>query len=118
MGTRGGARKPGPGKRIGRPKNETEADPVFGKGFAGRVFKRFGELKLDHVRTPEDYALGILAKNDQHAHAFFNNLLDRHFGKAVQPTIQKDTRENVPELEFGNLVMPAAGEPGKAGKPN
>lgn len=46
-------------------------------------------------------------------------LTDRRDGKPAQGVFIGDTRENAPELEFGDLLMPASpDQPGKAGKPN
>lgn len=105
----------------------------MGKGFAARVFGRIKELKLkaqflkdDHdkavvITSAEDYALDILAAQDAEATTFFKYCIDRIEGKPVQPTFQKDTRENQrPEVEFGDILMPTApsGQPGASGKPN
>ncbi len=47
-------------------------------------------------------------------------LTDRRDGKPAQGVFIGDTRENAPELEFGNLLMPAspANQPGTSGQPN
>lgn len=111
--------------RIGRPKNQPEASDngKMGKGFWTRVFARVSELGLKDksgqpIRNAEDYALSILGQNDAEARSLFRLGLAYQFGKPVQPTITADTRETVPDLDFGNLIMPARPEPGKAGKPN
>jgi hypothetical protein len=114
---RGGKRAPGPGKRIGRPKNTTE-DGGMGKGFASQVLNRIKELKLEGIRSAEEYALDILKARDGEAHSFFKLLLAYKHGKPVQPVMSGDTREDTRELDFGNLPMPAAPKPGAAGKPN
>ena len=118
---------------MGRPRNEIPTGPILGKGFANRVFGRLKELNLvaqnmrdAHgkaaiIKTAEDYALDILAAQDAEATTFFKYCIDRIEGKPVQPTFQKDTRENQrPEVEFGDILMPAApsGQPGASGKPN
>lgn len=110
---------------AGRKKNNPDVglDPKLSKGFATRVLSRIKELKLlgpdgKPLESAEDYALQILAPNDAKAHTFFDRLLDREFGKPVQPTIQRDTRENRPEVDFDGLAMPAGSQPAAAGKPN
>lgn len=118
---------------MGRPRNDIPTGPIGGKGFAGRVFARLKELKLKAVnlkdasgkalviQSAEDYALDILAAQDAEATTFFKNCIDRIEGKPVQPTFQKDTRENQrPEVDFGDILMPAAPDrqPGATGKPN
>ena len=72
--------------------------------------KRIAErvAKAPAISTAEDYALDILAKRDLAARDLFKLLLAYQLGKPVQPTIQADTRETAPELNFGNLVMPNA----------
>lgn len=46
-------------------------------------------------------------------------LTDRRDGKPAQGVFVGDTRENSPELMFGDLLMPAApDQSGEAGKPN
>jgi len=46
-------------------------------------------------------------------------LTDRRDGKPAQGVFIGDTRENAPDLDFGNLLMPAApDQSGAAGKPN
>jgi hypothetical protein len=114
------------GKKMGRPKNEPDvSDPTVGKGFATRVFARLHELKLTAqsdakiaIKTAEDYALDMLRPQDAESKAMFKLLLAYQLGKPVQPTMQADTRENVPDLDLGRLCMPSSGKPGAAGKPN
>lgn len=108
------------GKRAGagRRKNTTD-DGAVGKGFATRVLSRIKELNLKSINSAEDYALDILKRQSLAGEdSFFRYMVDRQFGKPVQATIQRDTRESIPELDFGNLTMPADSKPGKAGKPN
>src|ERR1017187_996667 len=126
MAKRGGTRE-----GAGRKKNEPDADSIkVGKGFATRVFSRIGELKLRaeaangkpgvEIKTAEDYALFLLAAMDGASRNFFNLLLAYQLGKPVQPVMTADTREPARELDFGNLIMPAApsAKSGTARKPN
>lgn len=102
---------------AGRPRRKTEGGGI-GKGFATRVLGRIKELKLSNIGSAEDYALQILKQRDGEAHSFFRYMLDRQYGKPAQATFKADTRESSPEVEFGNLPMPASNNPGNAGKPN
>lgn len=116
---RGGARIPGPGKKIGRPHNTSEAGGI-GTGFATRVLGRIKELKLKDIESAEDYALDILRKRDMEARSFFRYMLDRQYGKPVQATITTDTREAQQPLERGDLPshFPSAKNPSGSNKPN
>jgi hypothetical protein len=121
------------GKRTGagRKRNEPDTgDLRIGKGFASNVFSRIKELKLnatkadgkpgDEIKNAEDYALDILRPRDAASRDLFKLLLAYQLGKPVQPVITADTRETAPELDFGNLAMPASGnaKPGTARRPN
>jgi hypothetical protein len=116
------------GKREGagrKPNAPDVTDLKIGKGFATRVFGRIKELQLKdalghEIKSADDYALMMLSSQDAEAKAFFKLLLAYQLGKPVQPTMQADTRETAPELDFGDLIMPAPGaaKPGTAGKPN
>jgi|SRR5208282_5847058 len=70
------------------------------------------------IASAEDYALDMLKARDLASKEFFKLLLAYQLGKPVQPVIQRDTRENVPELDFGNLIMPAGGQSRTPGQPN
>lgn len=119
------------GKRAGagRPKNIPDAglDTKFSKGFASRVFGRIKDLKLKasgqdgkpgaEIKTAEDYALDILGQRDAEGRAFFKLLLAYQLGKPVQPTMQADTRETAPPLDYGNLPR-AFDKPPESRKPN
>ena len=119
----------GAGRGQGRKKNVAEEGSI-GKGFATRVMNRIGELGLQFqvgkieklkaidIKSAEDYALSILATQDSEAKTFFRYIVDRRFGKPVQATIQRDTRETSPELDFGNLTMPASSQSRTTGQPN
>jgi hypothetical protein len=74
---RGGAR-PGAGRKRTRLPKVDKKDT----GFAGRVLARIGELGIEGVATPEDYALWLL-KWDKRGEAF-RDLLNREYGKAPQ----------------------------------
>jgi len=45
-------------------------------------------------------------------------LTDRRDGKPAQGVFAGDTRENVRDITFGNLPMPAVPKPREPGKPN
>lgn len=107
----------GAGRGQGRKKTQRE-DGSIGKGFATKVMAQMKTMGLAGVASPEDYALAILKRDDAEAHSFFRYLLDRRYGKPAQSVIQRDNREDVPDVEFGDLPMPAGPQPGKAGKPN
>jgi hypothetical protein len=119
MAGRGGKRA-----NAGRKKNSPDIDDVkIGKGFATRVLARIKELKLKDatlgtIKSAEDYALSLLSPQDAEAKSFFKLLMAYQLGKPVQPVMTADTRESAPELDFGNLRMPAGPQSGTAGKPN
>lgn len=116
---RGGARTAGPGKKMGRPRNTTEAGGI-GTGFATRVLGRLKELGLKNIASAEDYALDILRLRDAEARSFFRYMLDRQYGKPVQATITTDTRESQQPLERGDLPSHFTASKNSAGsnKPN
>lgn len=120
------------GKRenSGRKPKQREEIPGFkpDKRFAQRVMALIGkdirnkswlELTAKTVKSAEEYALLFLINPNAQAQAFFLRLLEWRLGKAPQPVFQGDTREDAPELEFGDIPMPAhAAQPGTSGKPN
>lgn len=125
---RGGNRKAqaeAAGKKVGRPRiHAEESTPRVDKGFAARVMSLIGKpdwtkITRETAKNAEEYALTFLTgQNVELAQRFFDKLLDRRFGKPPQPVFNADTRENSPELDFGDLPMPAGPESGNAGKPN
>ena len=114
------------GKRrnAGRRKGKTVHVPSPGKGIASQVLESIGEyeywrflLRAEEMADPEKRKLLSLAERQEIADnlIYLKNCRD---GKPAQSVIMADTRESARELEFGNLPMPAAPEPGTAGKPN
>jgi hypothetical protein len=108
--SRGGRRE-----GAGRPKKEKLVIGAAGnpRGIATRVLQAIDEVK---------WWLDLLNCDDKRLRFDVQKYLtDRRDGKPAQGVFVGDTRENVPELDFGNLIMPArpaSGKPGEAGKPN
>lgn len=115
------------GKRTGagRKRVHPETPAIEDKGFATRVLDRIGQdgwrkyTSLDMVKSAEDYILYLLNAGDMRlCSENINKLLDRKLGKPAQSVIHADTRETAPDLNFGDLAMPASDKPGTPGKPN
>jgi hypothetical protein len=112
--SRGGRRE-----GAGRPKKEklVIGGPGNPRGIATRVLNAIDE---------EKWWLALLHCDDKRLRFDVQKYLtDRRDGKPAQGVFVGDTREkNIPELEFGNLLIgttterPAGGKPGEAGKPN
>lgn len=67
---------------AGRPKTKI-AKGTKDTGFAERVLKRIGELKLADIKNAEDYALQLLATADNRIRKeVFHDLLNRVYGRA------------------------------------
>lgn len=110
---RGGRRTPGPDKKIGRPK--VDRRPV-NQEVAQRIKAKVNAEKLMvfSIMTAAKKAKETGNTSDLLKHLSY--LDDRDFGRTVATLITADTRETAPELDFGNLLMPAAPTP--RSKPN
>lgn len=102
-----GGKRPG----AGRKRIHAEAAPAPTRDFATRVLKRVGKkgwldyVDLNNVKSDEDLALHYLAGN--HGEDQFNRLLDRKYGKAVQPLQHKGQSENDGPIKFELRIMGA-----------
>jgi hypothetical protein len=113
---------------AGRPKVTVEEPLKIDKGFAARVMGLVGKtirgepwtkITRETAKNAEEYALTFLNSGDVGvSKSFFDKLLDRRFGKPPQPIFNADTRESAPDVDFGDLPMPAHNQPAAPGKPN
>lgn len=115
---RGGPRKPGPGKRQGRPPKPKVPVVPKDKGFAARVLGRIGELQLKGpnnkaIESAEDYALDILSGRGDLGKSFFSNLLDREYGRPA--TVDSTIVQFDPDKPFRVVVEHIGG--GQASNP-
>jgi hypothetical protein len=127
-----GGKRPNAGRRKGKIEDEiaVQAPEILapiGKGdekFFTEILNRIGEGDIGQgprkrIENAVDYALAKLYCGDKQIEAMlFKMVVEHKYGKPAQPVISKDTREDAPELDFGNLAMPAGPKPGAAGKPN
>jgi len=111
---RGGARVPGAGKKLGRPKLERSLD--------NKVAAKIKQIiKAEELWKFAAQTAAMKAKQTGNTGDLVRILVyldDRDMGKCPQNILTGEVKPSVPELDFGNLVMSPAGEPGKAGKPN
>src|SRR5208283_2741486 len=100
---------PSGGKRegAGRRKPKVDDGTLASPGFATSVLARIGEGCPKVIKTAEDYQLSLLYEADLQTRSVnFNRLLDRKYGKPPQSIINRDTRENARDVDFGDLPMP------------
>lgn len=109
------------GKKVGRP-----AKPVIDlsapKGMATEVLASIPEQEYWRGLLRADLTLlerTQLALGEKHLiKDTLVYLTDRRDGKPAQGVFVGDTREIARELDFGDLPLLTAGEPGAPGKPN
>ena len=118
---RGGKREAGPGKRMGRPQ-KPKIELRATKGIASEVLNTLGHnYKGKALPSELEFWLVLLANDDKRLRFdVLKYLTDRRDGKPAQGVFVGDTRENRPDLDFGNLLVDPDpdGKSGKTRKPN
>lgn len=98
------------GKKVGRPP-KAKIPQLATKGIATSVLGALGtKYRNQQLPSEADIWLGlVLQQKDPRLRLdTMKYLTDRRDGKPAQGVFIGDTRENAPELDFGDLLMPAA----------